>query len=132
MNIQECPKCGKPTVMDRNKAHDLNMVCGNKDENGVKCKYVYTDVEAELILGVRKVDTVDNEGNPISAFINIGNGHLYFHSWYCLKRFKTGLQQRTHDKLYHKIGDPMAGCVPSGFIIDFQKDICGNEEVIPC
>jgi len=125
-----CPKCGLPTVMDRARAHDLNMVCGNKGDNGEKCKYVYTDEQAELVLGVRKVYTVDNEGNPICAFINVGNGHEFYHSWYCLKRFKSLVHMTTHDKLYHNIGDRMAGCIPSGFIIDFPTDQCGNEEVI--
>ena len=128
-NKNKCPKCNKSVVMDRAVAHDLHMICGNKGEDGVKCKYVYTDQEAELILGVKKVDTVDNEGNQICAFVNVGNGHEYFHSWYCLKRFETGLQQRTHDKLYHKVGDKMAGSIPSGYVQDLELN-CGMENVI--
>lgn len=118
-----CPKCEVKFMMGRPKAHDLNMSCG-------KCKYMYTDKEAEVVLGVKKVDTVDNEGNPITAFINTGNGHEFYHSPYCLKRFKEWIQMNTHDKLYHNIGDPMACCIPSGFILDMEFT-CGDEDTIP-
>jgi hypothetical protein len=105
--------------MKRPKAHDLGMVCEH-------CKYQYTDEEAEEVLGVKKVDTVDNSGNKISAFINTGNGHLYYHSWYCLKSFFSHAQLICHDRVFHKIGDPMAGCVPSGFVVDFPVHECGD------
>ena len=113
------PKCGLKTAMKRPKAHDLTMICEH-------CKYRYTDQEAEATLGVKKVDTVDNENNPISAFINVGDGHDLFHSWYCLKEFDTQLDMDNHDKLYHKLGDPMAGCVPSGYVHEMVIE-CGND-----
>ena len=119
-----CPECKKPTAMARPKAHDLNMICEH-------CKYEYTDQEAEKVLGVKKVQTVDHEGQPTSAFVNTGNGHEFFHSWYCLKRFKTYDQMKQHDMAYHKIGDKMAGCIPSGYIIDMNIT-CGNENTVPC
>ena len=125
-----CPKCKLSTVMDRAQAHKLDMVCGNKKEDGTKCKYSYTDQEAEKCLGVRKVDTVDNENNPISAFENIGTGHLFYHSPYCLKGFTFLNHMKEHDKQYHKIGDKMACCIPSGFIVEMDQDHCGMENVI--
>ncbi len=122
MNVHSCPQCGIRFAMGRPRAHDLHMTCA-------ECKYEYTDKEAEEVLGVKKVETVDHDGNKISAFINIGNGHEYYHSWYCLKRFKEWSHMNEHDKKYHKIGDPMAGCVPSGYISDMDIT-CGMENVL--
>jgi hypothetical protein len=124
MDRNKCPKCKKPTAMARPKAHHLGMVCEH-------CKYEYTDQEAEKVLGVKKVDTVDLDGQSITAFVNTGNGHEFYHSWYCLKRFKTYDQMKKHDTTYHKIGDPMAGCIPSGYIVDVEVR-CGMDGVIPC
>ena len=117
-DINTCPNCGCKFAMARPKAHCLDMVC-------YTCKYAYTDEEAEAVLHVKKVDTVDNEGNIITAFINTGDGHEKFHSWYCLKEFHNYMQLMAHDKLFHKIGDPMAGCIPSGFIQDMSVE-CGD------
>lgn len=104
--------------MDRPKAHNLNMICWH-------CKYNYTDEEAERTLGVKKVDTIDNENRPISAFVNTGNEHEKYHSVYCLKAFYSFMQMKAHDVSFHKVGDKMACSVPSGFIDDLPRD-CGD------
>ena len=114
----ECPYCKRGFSMARPKAHILTMICH-------QCKYEYTDDEAEAVLKIRKVDTVDQAGNPITAFINIGEGHEKYHSWYCLKEFHNYMQLKAHDVMFHKVGDPMAGCVPSGFISDLPVE-CGD------
>lgn len=115
---KECPRCKRGFAMARPKAHDLRMICHG-------CKYPYTDEEAEAVLKVKKVGAKDQSGNEIIAFINTGNGHEKFHSWYCLKEFHNMMQLIAHDKMFHKLGDKMAGCVPSGFVQDLPVE-CGD------
>ncbi len=117
----KCPDCKKPTAMARPKPHISSMVCEH-------CKYQYTDKEAEATLGVKKVPTKDNFGNQITGYINTGDGHLKFHSWYCLKEFDNFEDMNSHDKVRHRLGDPMAGCIPSGYVVDLEN-AC---ELVPC
>lgn len=102
--------------MARPKAHELSMVCNH-------CKYVYTDEEAETTLGIKRVP-MSIDGVMMDTFENLGEVWKKFPSCYCLKLFDTYEKRIEHDRLYHKIGDPMATCIPNG-VIEIESN-CGN------
>lgn len=115
-----CPNCDQKACMARPKAHELKMICAH-------CKYEYTDEQAELTLGIKRVPAfIDGEWRD--SFENIGGVWELFPSPYCLKYFKTYEERITHDKTYHKIGDTMATCIPSGFNTIIPT--CGDENTI--
>lgn len=109
-----CPKCKQKACMARPKAHDLAMICANTLPDGKKCDYHYTDEEAEFTLGIKKVPAFI-DGEMRDSFENTGGKWELFPSPYCLKYFVTYDERVLHDKTYHKIGDFMACCIPSGF-----------------
>lgn len=102
-----CPRCHTGT--GGAKAVDSKIKCS-------KCSFEMIDEDADEAYGVRRVDTVDNHGTPIIAYENTGDGWKRFPSWYCLKFFDTLQQRLDHDHKYHKIGDTMAGMIPSGYV----------------
>lgn len=97
---------------------NLERVSGRSTEMRCsKCKFLVGEKEELRILGV--------ERHGDEGYINTGDKWMKYPSWYCLKFFDTYDQRIRHDKRYHKKGDFMAGCVPSGFTT--IKPTCGND-----
>ena len=118
-----CPSCDQKACMARPKAHELRMICANTLPDGKHCNYAYTDEEAEETLGIKKVPAwIDNEWRD--SFENTDNVWELFPSPYCLKYFETYEHRVEHDKKYHKVGDPMATCIPNG-VITLESE-CGD------
>ena len=114
----DCPRCHKDKGSERVEGKSSLFKCAG-------CKYVFIDNEAEVALGVRKVEITDSLGNKIFAYEGVGDNWKRFPSWYCLKFFDTYDLRISHDRKYHKIGDKMLGMIPSGFITEEME--CGND-----
>ena len=80
-----------------------------------KCKVIVPEKMANKILGIEQTD---------EGYQTTGDNWKFFYSWYCLKKFPSFEERVKHDKKYHKIGDFMLGCVPSGFSESVPE--CGN------
>lgn len=112
-----CKKCNKPASAERVSGRSSEMRC-------VYCKNIFTNEEANELLGVKENREVI-DGQLIKTYENVGDKFDKFPSWYCLKFFDTYEERNEHDKKYHKVGDFMMGCIPSGFDANMEVK-CGD------
>lgn len=108
-----CPRCHKEVPLQ----NETMITCP-------KCKREFINEDIDEAFGVKRVDTIKG-GVEVMAYETVGDKCLKFPSWYCLKYFDTYEEKNEHDKKYHKIGDFMVGCIPSGFPEGF-KSKCGD------
>ena len=90
----------------------------------LRCKSEAINEELDVAYGVKKVDTIKG-GVEITAYETVGDECFKFPSWYCGKFFESQNEREEHDKKYHKVGDFMMGCIPTGFSEGFKQE-CGD------
>ena len=108
-----CPRCHKEVPLQ----NVTMIICP-------KCKREFINEDIDEAFGVKRVDTIKG-GIEMTAYETVGDKCLKFPSWYCLKYFDTLEEKDEHDKKYHKVGDFMVGCIPSGFPEGFKRE-CGD------
>jgi len=106
----KCPRCHKEVPLTK----DSTIICS-------RCKREFINEDIDEAFGVKRVETIKS-GVEVVAFETTGDTCLKFPSWYCLRFFDTYEEKEEHDKKYHKVGDFMVGCIPSGLPNDFKTE----------
>lgn len=110
-----CPRCHKTVELKKDMTSMVKCP---------RCNREFINEEIDEAFGVKRVDAIKG-GVEVISFETIGDMCEKYPSWYCLRYFDTCEEKEEHDKKYHKIGDFMVGCIPSGFPDGYKRE-CGN------
>jgi len=109
----DCPRCHKEVPLEKTS----KIICP-------RCKREFINEDIDVAFGVKRMVVVKG-GVEVTAYELIGDACFKFPSWYCLKFFESYDKMEEHNKKYHKLGDFMIGCIPSGFP-EGMKTECGD------